>query len=139
MHEVRPPAVAGTFYPGTRGELDAAVRGYLADASAASEGAEVPKALIAPHAGYVYSGAVAASAYARITRARDVIRRVVLLGPAHRVPVSGLAAPEAEAFATPLGEVRLDREALDAILELPQVAVFDAAHALEHSLEVHLP
>ena len=139
MHEVRPPAVAGTFYPGTRGELDAAVRGYLADASAASEGAEVPKALIAPHAGYVYSGAVAASAYARITRARDVIRRVVLLGPAHRVPVSGLAAPEAEAFATPLGEVRLDREALDAILELPQVAAFDAAHALEHSLEVHLP
>ena len=139
MHEVRPPAVAGTFYPGTRGELDAAVRGYLADASPSSEGAEVPKALIAPHAGYVYSGAVAASAYARITPACGVIERVVLLGPAHRVRVPGLAAPQADAFATPLGDVRLDRAALDGILDLPQVNVFDAAHAPEHSLEVHLP
>ncbi|MDH3211400.1 MAG: AmmeMemoRadiSam system protein B [Myxococcales bacterium] len=139
MQEVRPPAVAGSFYPGARRALEAAVRGYLAGASAASEGAELPKALIAPHAGYVYSGAIAASAYARIASTRGVIRRVVLLGPAHRVRVSGLAAPQAEAFATPLGEVRLDREALAAVADLPQVTVLDAAHALEHSLEVQLP
>ncbi len=144
MERVRPPAVAGSFYPGSRAELSAAVRGYLSDveagdAEAADEGGATPKALIAPHAGYIYSGPIAASAYARIARGRDAIRRVVLLGPAHRVAVAGLAAPQAEAFATPLGEVPLDRDALERVLELPQVRVFDAAHALEHSLEVHLP
>jgi hypothetical protein len=139
MEKVRPPAVAGSFYPGVRAALEAAVQGFLGDARAGAEGAEVPKALIAPHAGYVYSGAVAASAYARIAAARGVIERVVLLGPAHRVRVSGLAAPQADAFSTPLGDVRLDRAALDGILDLPQVSVFDAAHAPEHSLEVHLP
>jgi AmmeMemoRadiSam system protein B len=139
MQAVRPPAVAGTFYPGTPRELDAAVRGYLRDAAAAAEGNDAPKAIIAPHAGYVYSGAVAASAYARIARARGVVRRVLLLGPAHRVPVRGLAAPQAAAFATPLGEVRIDRDALEAIGDLPQVRGLDAAHADEHSIEVHLP
>lgn len=139
MERIRPPAVAGSFYPGNRAELSAAVRGYLADAETAGEGAATPKALIAPHAGYIYSGPIAASAYARIARGRDAIQRVVLLGPAHRVAVAGLAAPEVDAFATPLGEVPLDRDALERVLELPQVRVFDAAHALEHSLEVHLP
>jgi AmmeMemoRadiSam system protein B/AmmeMemoRadiSam system protein A len=135
---VRPPAVAGSFYPGDRRELDAALRGYLQEA-AGDELAAPPKAVIAPHAGYVYSGPIAASAYVRVAKASGAIRRVVLLGPAHRVAVSGLAAPRAEAFATPLGEVQLDPVALERVLALPQVEVSNAAHALEHSLEVQLP
>jgi len=130
--------VAGAFYPAAAGELEATVRGYLRDAQPASS-ERPPKAVIAPHAGYVYSGAVAASAYARLAACRDQIERVVLLGPAHRVALRGLAAPESDAFATPLGRVRLDLEAIERSLRLPQVVPFDAAHAPEHSLEVHLP
>ena len=113
------------------------MRGYLAEAKPAD--ASIPKAIIAPHAGYVYSGAVAATAYARLAPARDRITRVVLLGPCHRVPVKGLALSGARAFATPLGDVPIDREACDRLAQLPQVQVFDASHAQEHSLEVHLP
>jgi len=138
MRRIRQPAVAGAFYPAAAGELEATLRDYLRDAKAAPS-TDPPKAVIVPHAGYIYSGAVAASAYVRIAACRDRIRRVVLLGPVHRVPIRGLAAPESDAFATPLGEVRLDREALERSLELPQVVRLDAAHALEHSLEVHLP
>lgn len=138
MGKIRRPAVAGTFYPGTAGELEATLRGYLGDVRPAPSG-NPPKAVIAPHAGYIYSGAVAASAYVRLAACRDEIERVVLLGPAHRVAVCGLAAPESDAFATPLGTVRLDREALERSLDLPQVEPSDAAHAPEHSLEVHLP
>ncbi len=98
-----------------------------------------PKAIIVPHAGYVYSGPIAASAYARLAAGRERIRRVVLLGPTHRVPVRGLALPSVRAFATPLGEIVVDRAAADLALTLPQVATSDAAHALEHSLEVQLP
>jgi AmmeMemoRadiSam system protein B len=116
--------------------LREAVRRALAAADASGP---APKAVIAPHAGYVYSGAVAASAYARLAQARDRIRRVVLVGPSHRVAFRGLAASSAEAFATPLGLVPLDREATDALLALPQVKVLDQAHVAEHSLEVHLP
>ena len=135
---IRSPAVAGSFYPESPRRLAEAVHSYLAAADAPGEAA-APKALIAPHAGYVYSGPTAGFAYARIAPARDRIDRVVLLGPAHRVPVAGLAAPDASAFATPLGEVPLDGAALERLLELPQVDVLDAAHAFEHSLEVHLP
>ncbi|MBE2258753.1 MAG: AmmeMemoRadiSam system protein B, partial [Rhodobacteraceae bacterium] len=98
-----------------------------------------PKAIIAPHAGYVYSGPIAASVYAPLHALRESIRRVVLLGPTHRVAVNGLAAPAVSAFATPLGVVAVDRAAIAAIAPLPQVVVSDAAHALEHSLEVQLP
>lgn len=137
MARARRPAVAGTFYPRAPRALEEAVRGYLTAAPVATE--LPPKALIAPHAGYVYSGPVAASAYARIApRARE-IRRVVLLGPDHRVSVRGLAAPEADAFETPLGAVRIDRAALEPVLALPQVICSDEPHAREHSLEVHLP
>lgn len=135
----RPAAVAGTFYPGDKAQLEALVRTYLADAEADAQGAPVPKALIAPHAGYVYSGPIAASAYARLAPARGRIRRVVLLGPCHRVAVRGLAAPTATAFQTPLGSVPVDQAGIDAALALPQVEAFDATHAQEHSLEVHLP
>jgi len=143
MGYVREPAVAGAFYPGDPGELEASVRGYLTEASANSgagaDGRPVPKAIVAPHAGYIYSGAVAASAYATLAPARDRITRVVLLGPCHRVPVQGLALSAAEAFATPLGNIPLDNEAAEAIRDLPQVQLFDATHMQEHSLEVHLP
>jgi len=133
----RPPAVAGMFYPAGPAELHTAVRQMLDDAAATED--TVPKAIIVPHAGYVYSGPIAASAYARLRPARDVIHRVVLLGPSHRVPFYGLAVSTAEQFATPLGDIPLDREAIERISALPQVKALDEAHALEHSLEVHLP
>lgn len=135
---VRPPAVAGTFYPADRARLARDVDQYLA--AARPVGADdAPKAIIVPHAGYVYSGPVAASAYARLAPMRGRITRVVLLGPAHRVAFRGLALPAAGAFATPLGEVPIDRDGHAAVAELAGVQVRDAAHAEEHSLEVHLP
>jgi AmmeMemoRadiSam system protein B/AmmeMemoRadiSam system protein A len=135
---IRPAAVAGMFYPAHTEALRDTVGALLADARAPRP-PRIPKALIAPHAGYVYSGPIAASAYATLDEARSRVRRVVLLGPAHRVPVRGLALPGADRFATPLGEVEIDAAAVAALRELPQVTESPAAHALEHSLEVHLP
>lgn len=134
----RPPAVAGRFYPGRAAELDATIRELLAKVEAPSA-EDPPKALIAPHAGYVYSGPVAASAYARLRPHAERIERVVLLGPAHRVYLDGLALPEATRFATPLGEIAIDAELAAELARLPQVIRSDAAHAAEHSLEVQLP
>ncbi len=99
----------------------------------------MPKALIAPHAGYVYSGPIAGSAYARLVAGRGAVSRVLLLGPAHRVPVDGLALPTVDAFDTPLGPVLVDDEARSTALVHPAVHLDDRAHAPEHSLEVHLP
>lgn len=132
MRHVRPPAVAGLFYPGRADVLERTVRELLA---AAPDDGDAPKALIAPHAGYVYSGPVAATGYRRVAAARGRIRRVVLAGPAHRYPLRGIATHSADAFATPLGEIPLD----PAVRDVPGVAVLDAAHEGEHSLEVHLP
>jgi len=140
MPDVRPAAVAGMFYPAAPAALAADVRAHLSGAQTRLPPAgAVPKALVAPHAGYVYSGPIAASVYARLAAGRDTIRRVVLLGPTHRVPVRGLALPSVRAFGTPLGTVDVDRAAAAAALTLPQVCESDAAHALEHSLEVQLP
>jgi AmmeMemoRadiSam system protein B len=140
MRNVRQPAVSGTFYPDSPAELEDAIRNYLDDARInLPDDAELPKAVIAPHAGYIYSGPIAASAYVHMEMARNQIKRVVLLGPAHRYLVRGLAAPETDAFATPLGQVPIDRAALDLALTLDCVTVEDLAHNLEHSLEVHLP
>lgn len=133
---LRPPAAAGLFYPGQPQELGVEVSTLIAEARAA---AIHPKALIVPHAGYIYSGPVAASAYATLQPRHADIHRVVLLGPVHRVPVRGLAATSAAAFETPLGKVKVDRAAVEQALRLPQVAINDEAHAPEHSLEVHLP
>jgi AmmeMemoRadiSam system protein B/AmmeMemoRadiSam system protein A len=137
----RPPAVAGMFYPASADELRRQVDDLLAAAAhaAAPPAAAGPKALIAPHAGYVYSGPIAASAYARLAPHAQRIRRVVLLGPTHRVAVRGLAAPGVDRFATPLGEVPIDRDAMAALRALPQVTDSPLAHAAEHSLEVQLP
>ena len=135
---VRPPAVAGTFYPADPHELAAMVRRELATAPP-SEFGIAPHAIVAPHAGYVFSGPVAARAYARVASRSDQVRRVVLLGPNHRVPLRTIAVPGVDAFATPLGLVPLDRSTCDALTAHPAVEVDDRAHAGEHGLEVHLP
>lgn len=138
MNAVRKPAMAGYFYPVDPALLRDELGQMLAAVPEISD-VPAPKALIVPHAGYIYSGPIAAHGYARLSSVADKIRRVVLLGPAHRVAVRGLALPEAERFATPLGEVALDLQAMEDIATLPQVVASEAAHALEHSLEVHLP
>jgi len=139
MNTVRPPAVAGMFYPAAAPELARDVGVLLADAESAARGKPVPKAIIAPHAGYIYSGPIAATVYARLAPVRGKVTRVVLLGPVHRVPVRGLALPGAAVLATPLGNIDIDAAAVATLSALPQVTVSPAAHALEHSLEVHLP
>ena len=138
MHKVRSAAVAGAFYPAEPQTLTQDVLALLAASKAPADAAS-PKALIVPHAGYIYSGATAALAYGRLFKLRDSIRRVVLLGPVHRVPVRGLALPDADFFATALGNIEIDQQARSVIAQLPQVVVSAAAHAQEHSLEVHLP
>jgi len=134
LQRLRQPAVAGTFYPAEPGPLRAMVREFLDQARPRGK---PPVAIIVPHAGYRYSGPVAATAYARLRLAEAGIRRIVLLGPSHHVAFRGLAATAAEGFATPLGCVRVDREGVAAILGL--APVLEAAHRQEHSLEVQLP
>lgn len=133
----RPAAVAGMFYPESAAVLARNVFQLLS--SAAQSPSLHPKAIIVPHAGYVYSGAIAASIYARLFALRGMIRRIVLLGPTHRVAIDGLALPATTAFTTPLGTVPIDRLSVDAIKDMPQIVINDAAHAQEHSLEVQLP
>lgn len=139
MSSVRPAAVAGLFYPGNQAELARDVLGMLEQAREAPLAPGFPKALIVPHAGYIYSGPVAASAFALLRPAAGIVRRVVLLGPCHRVGVRGLALPGATAFQTPLGTIPVDAAAVRALTGLPQVVSFPATHAREHSLEVQLP
>lgn len=137
---IRSPSVAGFFYPDDPRSLEGEVHRFLADAERArGEPPLSPKALIVPHAGYRYSGPIAASAYQHLAARRREIKRVILLGPSHRAPLTGLGASSAEAFETPLGRVRLDQQAVQQVLQLPQVSIDDDAHADEHSLEVQLP
>ena len=139
MVSIRPAAVAGTFYPASQRDLAREVDDMLGHSAGGGLAPGFPKALIVPHAGYIYSGSVAAEAYARLRPARGIVHRVVLLGPCHREPVHGLALPDAAAFDTPLGRVPIDREAAASLAGLPQVVVSNAAHAEEHALEVQLP
>lgn len=136
---VRPTAVAGAFYPADAQSLQASLRASFADAVRPDPDEPAPKALIVPHAGYAYSGSIAASAYLRVARARQAVRRVVLLGPSHRVPFRGVALSSADAWATPLGLVPIDQEAPVALRDVPWVLTDDRPHAPEHSLEVQLP
>ena len=136
MLAIRHPAVAGLFYPLDPRQLALEVRSLLDEAQPP---ALKPKALICPHAGYIYSGAIAATAYAALKHVAPLIRRVVLLGPAHRVAIRGLALPDTDAFETPLGRISLDTEAMHDVSKLPQVTADAEAHAQEHSLEVQLP
>ncbi len=133
----RPAAVAGRFYPADPGQLEAEVRHHLAQAVAPA--GRLPKALVAPHAGYVYSGPVAGSAFRQLEPFRTSIRRVVLLGPSHFWPFRGLALPSARAFATPLGDVPIASDARERLADISQVVVADRPHSREHSLEVELP
>ena len=136
MSIIRPAAVADMFYTGDPAQLRAEVQSMLAEASVV---APAPKAIIVPHAGYIYSGPIAASAFAQIIPAKNKIRRVVLLGPCHRVALSGLATSSADYFETPLGSIPIDHELSDKLVPLPQVQEFDQTHSQEHSLEVQLP
>jgi AmmeMemoRadiSam system protein B len=133
---VREPAVAGTFYPARPSSLARTVDELLAERAPVSIDA---KAFIVPHAGYVYSGPVAASAYRVLTARRDDVRRVVLVGPAHRAFLPGVAVPSVAAFRTPLGDVAIDAAARERVADLDGVVVDDAPHVAEHSIEVHLP
>ena len=135
--KIRKAAVAGMFYEADPGRLQQHIAALLRGAGAAP--AAVPRGLIVPHAGYVYSGHTAAAAYNCLAPARGRIARVALFGPAHRVYLQGMAVPSVDAFATPLGQVDLDRRAIEAIASLPGVVVSDDAHRDEHSLEVQLP
>jgi AmmeMemoRadiSam system protein B len=143
--KIRPPAAAGLFYSGNPHRLRAEIEGLLADAPASSacqpkhQPKERPKAVIAPHAGYVYSGKIAATAFATLRDIAKDITRVVVIGPAHYLALRGIAVPTVEAFETPFGPVPVDQNALAAIAHLPFVSPNDAAHAPEHALEVELP
>lgn len=138
MNLIRPAAVAGYFYPAERDQLASDISMMLHEASP-SKAKHQPKALIVPHAGYIYSGAVAAYAYRLLEPWRSQIRRVILLGPSHRTPLRGLALPQADCFETPLGTIPLDKKLCERLLSLPQVHVIPASHIAEHSLEVQLP
>lgn len=133
---IRQPAVCGSFYPQDPSTLRHSITKFLASAKSVST---VPKAIIAPHAGYIYSGPVAASAYASLKNLDSPIQRVVLIGPSHRVGFEGLALSSATFYSTPLGNIPIDLTGQESILDLPFVQVNDQAHAQEHSLEVHLP
>jgi AmmeMemoRadiSam system protein B len=135
--QIRPPAVAGTFYPGTRAELLTAVDGYLA--AAQPDVGPPPKAVVVPHAGYVYSGPIAGSGWAAVRPIADRIRRVVMLGPAHREWADGSALPGGKAFATPLGECPIDQAGHALAARQSGVEILPEVHAAEHSLEVQVP
>ena len=138
----RYPAVANSFYPGDPKALQAMIDRLMENVTVSAEpDLKPPKAIIAPHAGYIYSGAIAASAYARLAAIKDQIRRIILLGPSHRVALSGFALSSAKIFATPLGDIPVDTEMATALLgnNTIELQVDDLAHSQEHSLEVHLP
>ncbi|CAM3578324.1 AmmeMemoRadiSam system protein B [Parendozoicomonas haliclonae] len=134
---IRQPAVAGAFYPANRSALTNELSEYLNQTNPVA--GLVPKVLVVPHAGYIYSGATAAAGYRQLTALRDTIKRVIVLGPSHRVPLQGLALPESDVFLTPLGSLEIDQNAKTQLSTLSQVHSSEAAHELEHSLEVQLP
>src|SRR5579871_103002 len=135
MTEIRQPAVAGLFYPADAGGLHSALASHVGRSPWPIDA----KAIIAPHAGYVYSGPIAGTVYGALAHRAGQIRRVVLLGPAHRLDFRGIALPTARAFATPLGLVPIDHAALASLAGLPEVKVLDRAFDHEHALEVQLP
>ena len=134
---IRPPAVAGSFYPADPSVLKQEIDGYLRTAKNTSE--RLPKVLVCPHAGTIYSGKTAGIGYAQLAAQRGKIQRVVLFGPTHRVGIHGLAVPSVDAFFTPLGAIPIDTAGREKALQLKQVIEADPPHAYEHSLEVQLP
>ncbi len=138
MKTVRPPAVAGHFYPSDQSRLRTDIGTYLAAAGGPADPVQ-PRALIVPHAGYIYSGPVAAVAYARLTPFAEKLKHIILIGPSHFVQFKGIAAPGCDGFETPLGPVPLDTVTIGELARLSLVRINDQAHAREHSLEVQLP
>jgi len=136
MSTVRNPAVAGMFYPADRDDLSQVISYMLTNAKPKDI---IPRALIAPHAGYQYSGEIAATAYKQLEPIKHNIQRVVLLGPSHCVAFAGCAASQADYFRTPLGDIKLDQQAIQTLVADSKVQILEAAHAQEHSLEVQLP
>ena len=136
MSKIKLPSVAGTFYPADPHELKTTIDQMLL---AADSNLPIPKAIIAPHAGYIYSGPVAASAYACLTKARALIKRIVILAPSHRVPFEGMATTDEDFFQTPLGNIPIDKPTVDKLVLDNQVSMLPDVFSLEHSLEVHLP
>lgn len=133
----RPPAVAGQFYPDDPQQLSSLVNTLLATAKEVSSTSI--KAIIVPHAGFIYSGPVAATAYAALRQQAETVHRVVLLGPSHRIPFHGIATCSAREYQMPSGAIKIDRPIMDSLQDWPQVRELDEAHANEHSLEVQLP
>jgi len=139
-NKIRPTAVAGMFYPSDPDELERMVNRYLVESKLdRSLNSKQIKAIIVPHAGYIYSGPVAASAYCYLQNLKSDIKNVILIGPSHRVPLLGMATSSATYFNTPLGNVEINREITDQLNQLPYVSELDQAHSMEHSLEVHIP
>ena len=138
FHKIRPAAVAGTFYPSDAAELRQLVR-YCIASGVPNESHSPAKAFILPHAGYIYSGPVAGTGYRCLEQERAVVRRIILLGPSHRMSFKGLAVTHVSAMATPMGDVPVDDAGVTKALELPFVDLVEPAHEREHSLEVHLP
>lgn len=140
MHQIRPPAVAGMFYPSDETTLKNDIHIYLQQAHNISPHSTVtPKAIVVPHAGYIFSGPIAASAYQHLIPLKHQIKRVVLLGPCHRVAFKGLALPESDTFNTPLGNIEIDQKGIQQLASLSQIITSEQAHRDEHSLEVQLP
>lgn len=137
MSKIRQPAVAGLFYPADKQSLKKDVDEFLEQANYGRD--IIPKAIVVPHAGYMYSGPIAASAFKLLVPFKDKIKRVVLLGPSHRAAFTGLAVPASDFFNTPLGNIQIDKNAIQLLADIPQVIVSDQAHSEEHSLEVQLP
>jgi AmmeMemoRadiSam system protein B len=139
MSECRRPAVAGQFYPGTARDCREVVQRLLAEPLWSSVPCPELRALIVPHAGYIYSGPTAARAYRLLADVETPFRRVILLGPNHTAPLSGVALPGQSFFASPLGEVAIATDLYETLLELPDVVISDRHHEREHCLEVQLP
>lgn len=133
---IRDCAVAGSFYPAEPNVLKQMLNNFF---KPVADNKIAAKALIAPHAGFIYSGSIAASAYSCVLPVRDLITRVVLIGPSHRFAFQGLATSSADIFTTPLGEINIDQSAIRSLLAFPFVKALDQAHTLEHSLETQLP
>lgn len=138
MNKIRQPAVAGLFYPADPGRLREMANEFLETAVPPATPLN-PKAIIAPHAGYIYSGPIAGSAFKPWQGQMDNVTRILLIGPAHTMAITGLAGVSASAMRTPLGDVLVDEEGMKMLRPLPQVQIHDGAHSREHCLEVMLP
>ncbi len=137
MNIVRTPAVSGSFYPEEAEALQKMLKTFMQQTLVSI--VPVPKAVIVPHAGYIYSGLSAAHLYTQLIPARQTIKKVVLMGPSHHVSFKGIAGTHMTHFATPLGNIAVDQSALYEISTLAQISIIEQAHAQEHSLEVQLP